>query len=141
MKTIINTSLLLILFSLTNLAVAQKPKFEEGDKDMNVKQEVFTKKMLKKIYFEATYNLYNKEFGEALPLFMKLLKNDPSNANFYYHVGICYYHMQDYQSSKSYLLIAAENSNEKYKDSVFERNAPANIDYYIDLIDSEMEIR
>jgi tetratricopeptide (TPR) repeat protein len=136
MKTLVKILIVAFVFSLTCYANAQKPKFEKGDNDKNIKNVEFTKKDLKKNYFLATYYFYNNEFGEALPIFQKLLKNDPTNSNLHYYIGVCYYHNNKYNVSKEYLTIAAENTSEKYKDSVFEKNAPLEVFSYLEFIEN-----
>lgn len=135
MKTIAKILIVAFAFSLTYYANAQKPKSVNGDKEKNIKLVEFTKKDLKKNYFLATYYFYNDEFGEALPIFQKLLKNDSENSNLSYYVGVCYYHTNNYDASKEYLTIASENTSEKYKDSVFEKNAPKDVFSYLELIE------
>ncbi|GAI95845.1 unnamed protein product, partial [marine sediment metagenome] len=74
--------------------------------------------------------------GEALPIFQKLLENDPANSNLRYYIGVCYYHTNNYNASKEYLTIASENTSEKYKDSVFEKNAPQDVFSYLEFIEN-----
>ena len=137
MKTIAKILIVAFAFSLTYNANAQKPKSAKGDKEESVKLVEFTKKDLKKIYFLATYYFFNDEFGEALPIFQKLLKNDPANSNLRYYIGVCYYHTNNYNASKEYLTIASENTSEKYKDSVFEKNAPQDVFSYLELFENK----
>ena len=136
MKTMIKILIITFAFSLTHYSNAQKPKSDNSSKNKSIKLAEFTKKDLKKIYFQATYNFYNDKFGEALPLFQKLLKNDPANSNLCYYIGICYYNTNNYNASKEYLSIASKNTSENYKDSVFEKNAPPQVFSYLALIDN-----
>ena len=136
MKTMIKILIVVFAFSLTYYANAQEPKSVNVDKMNNIKHVEFTKKDLKKIYFLATYNFYNDKFGEALPIFQKLLKNDPANSNLRYYIGVCYYHTKNYNASKEYLTIASKNTSENYKDSVFEKNAPRQVFSYLKLIEN-----
>ena len=137
MKTIVKILIVAFAFSLTYYANAQKPKSVKGDKEKNIKLVEFTKKDLKKNYFLATYHFYNDYFGEALLVFQKLLKNDPENSNLRYYIGVCYYHTNNYDASKEYLTIASENTSEKYKDSVFEKNAPQDVFSYLEFIENK----
>ncbi len=137
MKTMIKILIVAFAFSLTYYANAQKPKSVKGDKKENIKHVEFTKKDLKKNYFLATYYFYNDDFGDALPVFQKLLKNDPANSNLRYYIGVCYYHTNNYNASKEYLTIASENTSEKYKDSVFEKNAPQDVFSYLEFIENK----
>ena len=136
MKTIAKILIIVFAFSLTYYANAQKPKSVYVNEIKNIKLVEFTKKDLKKIYYLATYNFYNDKFGEALPLFQKLLKNDPANSNLCYYIGVCYYHTKDFDTSKEYLTVASKNTSENYKDSVFEKNAPPQVFSYLALIDN-----
>ena len=136
MKTIIKILIVAFVFSLTNNANAQISKPANIDKKESIKYVKFTKKDLKKIYFQATYHFYNDEFGEALPIFQKLLKNDPANSNLHYYIGVCYYHTKNFNASKEYLTIASKNTSENYKDSVFEKNAPLQVFSYLKLIEN-----
>ncbi len=137
MKTIAKILIVAFAFSLTYYANAQKPKSVNGDKEKNIKHVEFTKKDLKKNYFLATYYFYNDDFGEALPVFQKLLENDPANSNLRYYIGVCYYHTNNYNASKEYLTIASENTSEKYKDSVFEKSAPQDVFSYLEFIENK----
>jgi len=60
-----------------------------------------------------------------------LLKKDPENSNYAFYVGICYYHLEKYDISKTYLEDAVKNISEDYKDSVFEKKAPAESQYFL----------
>jgi hypothetical protein len=40
-------------------------------------------------------------------------------------------------ASKEYLTIASENTSEKYKDSVFEKNAPQDVFSYLEFIENK----
>lgn len=133
MKTIVKILIFAFAFSLTYYANAQKSQSVKSD---SVKHVEFTKKDLKKNYYLATYHFYNDEFGEALPIFQKLLDNDPSNSNLHYYIGVCYYHTNNYDASKEYLTIASENTSENYKDSVFEKNAPQDVFNYLEFIEN-----
>lgn len=137
MKTIAKILIVAFAFSLTYYANAQEPKSVKGDKKENIKLVEFTKKDLKKNYFLATYYFFNDEFGDALPIFQKLLKNYPANSNLHYYIGVCYYHTNNYNASKEYLTIASENTSEKYKDSVFEKNAPQDVFNYLEFIENK----
>ena len=86
-------------------------------------------------YYHATYYLYNDQFDEALVLFAKLVLNDPSNSNFSYHVGLCYYHKGNFRTAKDFFIIASESTSKKYRDNVFERNAPFKVFDYLEEIE------
>ena len=136
MKTMIKILIVAFAFNLTYYANAQEPKSVNSYEKKNIKLVEFTKKDLKKIYFQATHNFYNDKFGEALPIFQKLLKIDPTNSNLRYYIGACYYHTKNYNTSKEYLTIASKNTSENYKDSVFEKNAPQQVFNYLKFIEN-----
>jgi len=136
MKTTVKILIVAFAFSLPNFTYSQKSIFAKGDKEKSVKHVEFTKKDLKKNYYLATYYFFNDEFGEALPIFQKLLKNDPENSNLHYYIGVCYYHTNNYNASKEYLTIASKNTSEKYKDSVFEKSAPQDVFSYLEFIEN-----
>ncbi len=134
MKTTVKILIIVFALSFVNLSFAQKPEFENGVNDRDVQNVELTKKELKKKYFQATYYLYNDQFNEALVLFAKLAINDPSNSNFIYHVGLCYYLKGNYPAAKDFFKIASESTSKKYRDNVFERNAPLEVFDYLEEI-------
>jgi outer membrane protein OmpA-like peptidoglycan-associated protein len=46
----------------------------------------------KKLARKAETHYEFSEYDEAIPIFLKLLQNNPDNAEFCYHTGICYYY-------------------------------------------------
>lgn len=87
----------------------------------------------KDMYVEAESYFLFEEYADALPLYQRLLRNDPDNANLNYKIGICYLN-DDYQTDKSidYLLKAVKNVSGDYKTSSYkERRAPLEAYYYL----------
>lgn len=124
MKTIKIILLIGIVAGFTNTLTAQEKNSSKIMSDIYVKNILLTKKDLKREYFQGTYYLYNEKYSQALHVFSKLLKNDPENSNLSFYVGICYYHLDKYDISKTYLVDAVKSISEDYKDSVFEKDAP-----------------
>ena len=87
----------------------------------------------KEMYVEAESYFLFEEYADALPLYQRLLRNDPENANLSYKIGICYLN-NDYQKGKSikYLLKAVENVTHDYKTNSYkEKKAPLEAYYYL----------
>ncbi len=87
----------------------------------------------REIFLEAESYLLYEEYEEALPLYLKLLKDDPTNNNLNYKVGLCYLNLP-YAKDKSiaYLEKAAQDINEYYKTNNFkERQAPLDALFYL----------
>ena len=135
MKTIRIILLIGIIAGFTNTATAQEKNSSKIMSDIYIKNSFLTKKELKSEYFQGTFYMYNEKYSQALHVFSKLLKNDPKNFNLSFYVGICYYHLEKYDISKMYLVDAANNISEDYKDSVFEKNAPSEAQYFLEKID------
>ncbi len=80
----------------------------------------------KEVFLEAESYFLFEEYKDALPLYQKLLEEDPENDNINYKIGICYLNdpfLKDL--SIEYLEKAAKNINPKYKDNSYkERKAP-----------------
>ncbi|MBN2347942.1 MAG: PD40 domain-containing protein [Bacteroidales bacterium] len=79
-----------------------------------------------------SYFLFD-EYKDALPLYQRLLSEDPDNANLNYKIGVCYLN-DKYQKEKSiaYLKKAVENTSNSYRINSFkERNAPPEAYYYL----------
>lgn len=87
----------------------------------------------RQMYVEAESFFLFEEYKDALPLYQRLLREDPDNSNLNYKIGICYLH-NSYQKEKSisYLLEAAKNISENYKgNSHKERSAPPEVNFYL----------
>ncbi len=131
MKSTVKILIIYFVLSLGNISFAQKPEDEKVVTSRDIQHVELTKKELKMNYYQATYCLYNDQFDEALVLFAKLAINDPSNSNFLYHVGLCYYHKSNYPAAKDFFMIASESTSKKYRDNAFERNAPLEVFDYL----------
>ena len=87
----------------------------------------------KDMYVEAESYFLFEEYADALPLYQRLLRNDPENANLNYKIGICYLN-NEYQKEKSikYLLKAINNITNDYKTNSYkEKKAPREAYYYL----------
>lgn len=87
----------------------------------------------KEIFLEAESYLLYEEYGEALPLYLKLSKADPENDNLNFKVGLCYLSVP-YEKDRAiiYLEKAVKNINPNYKPNNFkERQAPLDALFYL----------
>jgi len=141
MKTIRIILLIGIIAGFTNTATALDKRSPKEITEKYSENDYLTKKELKREYFQGTYYIYNEKYSQALHVFSKLLKNDPENSNFSFYVGMCYYHLEKRNISKKYLEVAVKNISEDYKDSVFERNAPSEAQYFLDKINELAPVR
>jgi tetratricopeptide (TPR) repeat protein len=88
---------------------------------------------IKTIFFEAESYYLFEEYKDALPLYQKILAEDPENYNINYKVGICYLN-DPYLSNKSvrYLEKAAAHIDPKCnQNSLKERYAPPEALFYL----------
>jgi len=88
---------------------------------------------LKQIFLEADSYFLFEEYSEALPLYLKIHREDPDNDDINYKIGVCYLN-DPFQKEKSirYLLEASENISLKYKENSFkERFAPQEAIFYL----------
>ena len=134
MKTIKIIILIGIISGFTCTAIALEKGSPKEITEKYSDSSNLTKKELKREYFQGTYYMYNEKYSQALYVFSKLLKNDLENSNLSFYVGICYYHLEKYDISKKYLEDAIKNISVDYKDSVFEKNAPTEAQYFYDKI-------
>jgi hypothetical protein len=87
----------------------------------------------REMFVEAESYLLYEEYEEALPIYLKLLKADPTNDNLNFKVGLCYLNIP-YEKEKSitYLEKAVKNISENYKMNSFkERQAPLDALFYL----------
>jgi len=103
---------------------------------------------IKKSFYEAESNILFEDYKEALPLYLRLLKIYPANANFMYRIGQCYINTPgEKDKAMVYLQNAVKNINPKYKEGKFrEPGAPYDAFYYLanayrinNLIDKALE--
>ncbi|MCX7985347.1 MAG: hypothetical protein N2662_00210 [Bacteroidales bacterium] len=87
----------------------------------------------REMFVEAESYLLYEEYEEALPIYLKLLKADPTNDNLNYKVGLCYLNIPyDKEKAISYLEKAVQNINPNYKINNFkERQAPLDALFYL----------
>jgi hypothetical protein len=91
------------------------------------------KQSAKDMMLEAESNYLYEEFNEALPLYLKLSKADPSNDNLNFKIGVCYLNIP-YEKEKSitYLLKAIKNISLQYKvNDINEHQAPLDALFYL----------
>ncbi len=91
------------------------------------------KQSAKDMMLEAESDFLYEEFNEALPIYLKLVKADPSNDNLNFKIGVCYLNIP-YEKEKSitYLLKAIKNINLQYKvNDIEEHQAPLDALFYL----------
>jgi hypothetical protein len=99
---------------------------------------------LKEAFVEADSYFLFEEYNEALPLFNRIHRADPTNNNINYKIGICLLN-DPFQKDKSirYLEEASEDINPKYKENNFkETQAPPEIFFYLGhayLVNNELD--
>jgi hypothetical protein len=87
----------------------------------------------RQMFVEAESYLLYEEYEDALPIYLKLLKLDPTNDNLNFKVGLCYLNIP-YEKEKSipYLEKAVQNISDNYKMNNFkERQAPLDALFYL----------
>ena len=137
MKTIKILILTGIIAGFINTITAQEKNSSKIMSDVYIENSFLTKRELKREYFQGTFYMFNEKYSQALHVFSKLLKNDPENSNLTFYVGICYYHLEKYDISKTYLEDAAKNISEDYKDSIFENDAPLETKCFLNRINEQ----
>jgi hypothetical protein len=88
---------------------------------------------VREFFVEAESYFLFEEFAEALPLYQRILGNEPDNYNVMYKIGICYLN-DPYQKSRSikYLTEASGHVNPKFKSNSYkEKLAPSDVLYYL----------
>ena len=91
------------------------------------------KSELKALFIEAESYFLFEEYNEALPLYLKLIKTNPDNANLKYRTGRCYLNLPgEKDKSLNYLKDAIKNVTPKYKEGSYrEKEAPIDANYYL----------
>lgn len=87
----------------------------------------------KQWFVEAESYFLFEEYEDALPLYQRLLREEPDNYNVYFKIGICYLN-NPYQKEKSiqYLSKASEHISTDYRTNSYkERFAPPETNYYL----------
>ncbi|MFW5820004.1 MAG: hypothetical protein ACOCWA_01840 [Bacteroidota bacterium] len=88
---------------------------------------------LRETFLAAESYFLFEEFNEALPLYLKIYRNNPENDNVNFKIGVCYLN-DPYQKNKAiyYLEKAVENINPKYRENNFkEKAAPLDALFYL----------
>ncbi|MCX6325931.1 MAG: tetratricopeptide repeat protein [Bacteroidia bacterium] len=88
---------------------------------------------IRNIFYEAESSILFEDYKEALPLYQKLLKIYPTNANIKYRIGQCYINTSgEKDKAMSYLEDAVKNINPEYKEGKYrETKAPYDAYYYL----------
>jgi len=85
----------------------------------------------KKKFEDAEYYFLFEEYDLALPIYLELFKQDTTNANLSYRIGICYSKSNSLEEKKKaipYLEYASKHISNKYKEGSYrERNAPPDV--------------
>ncbi len=83
-------------------------------------------KLLKEDFLDAEYFLMMSEYKEALPLYKKLYRLDPDNANYRFRLGMCYLHTDHEKDfAIEHLEYASNYISHSYVEGSFkERKAP-----------------
>ena len=91
------------------------------------------KSELKALFIEAESYFLFEEYNEALPIYLKLIKTDPENANLKYRTGRCYLNLPgEKDKSLNYLKDAVKNTTPKYKEGSYrEKEAPVDAYFYL----------
>ena len=93
-----------------------------------------TNKEFKKLFVKAeSYFLYEEDYPLAVPLYLKLLEQDPNNANINYKIGVCYLAIPGKKKEAiPYLEKAVKNTTTEFKDGDYrERTAPLVALFYL----------
>ncbi len=93
-----------------------------------------TNKDFKKLFVKAeSFFLYEEDYPLAVPLYLKLLEQDPDNANINYKIGVCYLGIPGKKKEAiPYLEEAVKNTTIDFKDDDYkERKAPLVALFYL----------
>ncbi len=95
--------------------------------------EVKAQDSFKQIFSDAEYYFFLQDFKEALPLYQSLYKQDSTNANILYKLGMCYLNIPGLkQNAIPYLEKASKNVNPKYREGYYrETAAPIQTYFYL----------
>ena len=84
------------------------------------------------MFEEANVLTDDKNYGLALPIWLKLEKLEPDNANINYRVGLCYFHSTQKSKAQPYLEKAVNDVTKNYdRFSYEEKKAPFETYYYL----------
>ncbi|MDP3557462.1 MAG: OmpA family protein [Bacteroidota bacterium] len=121
MKKIITITLICII-NITHLAAQiKKESFEE---DFNSAEKIFNK-VYQGVKTESS-NYAKGGYAEALTIFLDLYKQDTTNMNLAFKIGVCYQNTRRYKSKAlPYFIKASTSATADYKESSYkEKNAP-----------------
>ena len=87
----------------------------------------------KKQFIEANTLMEENFYDKALPIWLKLLKDQPDNFNLNYKVGLCYLHSSNHKKDAlPYLIKASQGTTTNYDPFSFnEKQAPLETIYYL----------
>ncbi len=89
----------------------------------------------KETFIDAEYEFMYENFKGAIPLYKKLLKEQPDNANLNYRQGLCYLHLDDPEGNIKavpYLEKAVKNTTKNYNEGSYkEDHAPIDAYFYL----------
>lgn len=82
---------------------------------------------------DANSYFYFEDYEEALPMYLKVLKSQPDNANLQYHIGFCYLNIAGSKvKAIKYLEKACTNLTKNYQEeNVYETHAPYDALFYL----------
>ena len=88
---------------------------------------------IKNMFYDAESWILFEDYKEALPLYQRLLKINPTNSNYKYRIGQCYINTPgEKEKAVSYLEDAVKDINPDYKEGKFrETHAPYDALYYL----------
>ena len=114
MKNILVYIILFFLYLQVSSAIAAKP-----DKDLELK-------------FQQAMKLFDEnKYSDALTIFQQLIQKDTTNANLYYHAGICLMKTStEVKKAIPYFEKAASKITLNYVNSVSQTKAPVFVYYY-----------
>jgi hypothetical protein len=111
-----------LLFYLINILLIASPSlYGQGEEK------------LKSMFVEAESYFLFEEYKDALPLYQRILQNDPENFNINYKIGICYLNdIYQVQKSLPYLEKAVKGVSPASKTNSFkEKQAPQEAFFYL----------
>ncbi|NBC82039.1 MAG: hypothetical protein GVY19_01530 [Bacteroidetes bacterium] len=87
----------------------------------------------KEMFLEAESYFLFEEYKDALPLYQRLLREEPDNYNVHYKIGICFLRDKfNKEKSIKYLEEAAQHVNLDFKQNSFkEKQAPFEVHFYL----------
>lgn len=95
----------------------------------------FAQNDFKEIFIDAEYEFMYENYMHAIPLYKKILKEQPDNANINYRLGLCFLHINDPNGNIKaipYLEKAIKNVTKDYNEGSYkETKAPIDAYFYL----------